>query len=208
VPFYFLYFRIEYSFLLYIIKDNFMVFEINQTAIFILLINIFIFLTIIGGLFGAIWIPTKKKDYERIAKLAGLRPGMIFYDLGSGSADLLFYLSKKYRIKCVGIEISPILYLYSKIKSIFFKDVRIRYGDFLKHDLSKADVIYVFLLPRIYEKLQEKLGNDAKNESLVILSVWPFKDAKYFKTSEERGKFTYFLYKKADLYSQPKRDVV
>ena len=172
----------------------------TQTAIFILLINTFIFLTIIGGLFGAIWIPTKKKDYERIARLAGLRPRMVFYDLGSGSADLLFYLSKKYKIRCVGIEISPILYLYSKIKSIFFKNVRIRYGDFLKHDLSEADVIYAFLLPRIYEKLQEKLCNDAKNESLIILSVWPFKDVKYLKASEEKGKFTYFLYKKADLH--------
>jgi len=185
-----------------------MVFKIDSTAIFILLINTVILLTIIGGFFGAIWVPTKKKDYERIARLAGLRPGMVFYDLGSGNADLLFYLSKKYKIRCVGVEISPILYLYSKIKSIFFENVRIRYGNFLKYDLSEADTIYVFLLPRIYEKLQEKLCNDAKNESLIILSVWPFKNAKYLKTSEEKGKFTYFLYKKADLCGQPGRDVV
>ena len=32
--------------------------------------------------------------------------------------------------------------------------------------------------------------------------------AKYLKTSEEKEKFTYFLYKKADLYGQPRRDVV
>jgi hypothetical protein len=185
-----------------------MVFKIDPTAIFILLINAFLFLTIIGGLFGAMWIPTKKKDYERIAKLAGFRPGMVFYDLGSGNADLLFYLSKKYKIKCVGIEISPTLYLYSKIKAIFFKNVRIQYGNFFKYDLSEADVVYVFLLPKIYEKLQEKLCNDAKNESLIILSVWPFKNVKYLKTSEEKGKFTYFLYKKTDLYGQSKRDVV
>ncbi|MBU4350977.1 hypothetical protein L6250_01875 [Candidatus Parcubacteria bacterium] len=177
-------------------------------AIFILLTNAVILLMIIGGFFGAIWVPTKKKDYERIAILAGLRPGMVFYDLGSGSADLLFYLSKKYKIRCVGIEISPILYLYSKIKAIFFKNVQIRYGNFLKYDLSEADVIYVFLLPKIYEKLQEKLYNDAKNESLIILSAWPFKDAKYLKTNEKDRKLTYFLYKKADLYGQPRRDVV
>ncbi|MDP2946878.1 MAG: hypothetical protein Q8N88_02075 [Nanoarchaeota archaeon] len=179
-----------------------MVFKIDSTLIFLLLIDIVLFLTIIGEFFAAIWIPTKRKDYERIAKLADLRPGMVFYDLGSGNASLLFYLSKKYNIRCVGIEISPILYLYSKMKSVFFKNVRIRYGNFFKHDLSEADAIYVFLLPRIYEKLQEKLCNAAKNESLIILSIWPFKDAKYFKTSEETGKFTYFLYKKADLCGQ------
>lgn len=182
-----------------------MVFEIRPTTIFILLINAIIFLIIIGGFFGAMWIPTKKKDYERIAELSGLRHGMVFYDLGSGSADLLFYLSKKYKIRGVGIEISPVLYLYSKIKSIFFKNVRIRYGNFLKHDLSEADVIYAFLLPKMYEKLQKKLCNNAKNESLVILSVWPFQNTKYLKTSEKGGEVTYFLYKKADFCSQPNK---
>jgi len=168
--------------------------------ILMLLIIAVIFLAIMGGFFGATWIPTKKKDYERIAKLSGLRHGMVFYDLGSGSADLLFYLSKKYEIKSVGIEISPILYLYSKIKSIFFKNVQIRFGNFLKHDLSKADVVYVFLLPQIYEKLQEKLRNNVKNKSLIILSAWPFKNTKSLKMSEKEGGFTYFLYRKADLY--------
>lgn len=190
-----------------VIKDNFMVFKISPTTLFILSINTLIFLVIMGGFFGAIWIPTKKKDYERIAELSGLRHGMVFYDLGSGSADLLFYLSKKYKIKCVGIEISLVLYLYSKIKSIFFKNVRVRYGNFLKHDLSKADVVYAFSHPKIYEKLQEKFCNNVKNESLIILAVWPFKNAKCLKTSEKEGKFTFFLYKKADLCGQPGRDV-
>ena len=81
--------------------------------VYLLLLDIFLFLFILGGFFGALWIPTRKKNYERIASLAELKPGMIFYDLGSGSGSLLFYLSKKYNIKCVGIEISPILYLYS-----------------------------------------------------------------------------------------------
>lgn len=183
-----------------------MIFKISPTIIFILLINTVILLTIMGGFFGAIWIPTKKRDYERIAELSGLRHGMIFYDLGSGNANLLFYLSKKYKIKCVGIEISPILYLYSKIKSIFFKNVQIRYGNFLKHDLSEADVVYAFLLPKVYEKLQKKLCNSAKNESLIILPLWPFKDATPLKTNEKDGEITYFLYKKADLYGQPRRE--
>lgn len=184
-----------------------MVFKISPTIIFLFLINAVVFLTIIGGFFGAIWIPTKKKDYERIAELSGLRHGMVFYDLGSGSADLLFYLSKKYKIKCVGIEISPVLYLYSNIKSIFFKNVRVRYGNFLKHDLSEADVIYAFLLPKMYEKLREKLCNNVGNKSLIILPAWSFKDARPLKTSKREGGITYFLYKKADLYGQPRRDV-
>src|SRR4030042_6669331 len=101
--------------------------------VFILIFNIILFLFILGGFYGVIWIPTKKKDYDRIAKLIDLKPGMTLYDLGSGTGDMLFYFSKRYNIKCVGIEISPILYLYSKCKFLFSKSVEIKYGDFFKN---------------------------------------------------------------------------
>src|SRR3989344_8748350 len=99
---------------------------------FLILVLIILFL---GAFFDAPWVPTRKKDFIRIAEIAELQPGMLFYDLGSGSGEMLFYLSQKYNIYCVGIEVSPILYLYSKVKSLFYKKVKIIYGNFYKHDL-------------------------------------------------------------------------
>jgi len=167
--------------------------------VYLLFLDIFLFLFILGGFFGALWIPTRKKNYERIASLAELKPGMIFYDLGSGSGSLLFYLSKKYNIKCVGIEISPILYLYSKLKSLFFKNVEIKYGNFLRHNLSNANVIYVFLHPKVYDKLKKKISHGIKKDStLILLSTWPFKDKNPLRINEKNKETTYYLYKKAD----------
>ena len=157
---------------------------------------VFILLFIIGGFFSAIWVPTNKKDYERIYKLAGFKGKEVFYDLGSGGSGLLFYLSKKYDIKCVGIEVSPILYLYSKVKSLFFKKVEIRFGDFLWHDLKTADVIYVFLLPRAYDKLKNKIKNNTKKDVRIILSAWPFENAKPLRMSVQKNGMNYYLYKK------------
>lgn len=166
----------------------------------LLILNIALFLFIIGGFWGALWIPTKKSDYERIAECIDLRPGMSFYDLGSGTGDLLFYLSKTYGIKCVGIEISPILYFYSKFKSLFSKDVEIRYGDFFRHDLSKADILYTFLHPKMYDRLRNKIdSNIGRHSTLILLSTWPFKNANPLKVSKKNKKATYYLYKKADL---------
>lgn len=168
-------------------------------TIFILFLNIFLFLFILGGLWGTIWLPTKRRDYDRIADLADLKSGVILYDLGSGTGELLFYLAKKYKIKCTGIEISPVLYLYSKLKSLFFKNVEIKYGNFLKHNLSNADVIYVFLHPKVYDKLKEKIRHGIKKDStLILLSTWPFKDKNPLRINEKHKEATYYLYKKAD----------
>jgi len=158
--------------------------------IFLVILN----LVLLGGFFEAPWFPTKKKDFDRIAKLAELRPGMLFYDLGGGNGEILFYLSKKYNITCIGIELSPLLYLYSKFKSLFFKRVKIEYGNFFQYDLSKANVVYIFLLPKTYDKLKKKLNSELKEGTKIILSCWPFEYWKPTKISEKENSITYYLY--------------
>ena len=140
------------------------------------------------------WLPTKRADYDRIAKLSQLKPGMIFYDIGSGSADMLFYFSKKYNVNCVGIEIAIFWYLYSKIKSLFYKNIKIKYGNFYKHDLSSADVVYVFLLPKNYSKIKNKIDKDLKKGAKLILSSWPFENSKPVDVSREGDSMPYYLY--------------
>lgn len=170
-----------------------MIFLFFKIAAFTLVL--FLLLVFSGDILSGVpWLPTRKKDYNRIAKLASLRPGLFFYDLGSGSGEMLFHLSKQYNLSCVGIDRSPILYLYSKIKSLFYNRVKIHYGNFFKQDLSKADVIYVFLHPKIYEKLKHKIEINTKKGAKIILAYWPFKNSSPAKISEEIGETTYYLY--------------
>lgn len=155
---------------------------------------ILILIIFLGALFEAPWFPTRKKDFDRIAKLAELRPGMLFYDLGSGSGEMLFYLSKKYNVNCIGIEISPLLFLYSKIKSLFYNKVKIKYGNLYKHNISEADVVYVFLLPKVYSELKNKIDKELKKGAKLILSCWPFNSWKPNKINKKENAITYFLY--------------
>jgi len=160
------------------------------------LILAFVVLIFFGALWKAPWLPTKKEDYDRIAKLANLKPNIFFYDLGSGTGDMLFYLSKKYNINCVGIEVSPLLYFYSKIRSLFSKKVKIYYGNFFQHDLSGADVVYVFLHPKLYDRLKKRINSGLKNDSKIILAGWPFEKSSPIRISKEKYRVTYYLYKK------------
>ena len=156
-------------------------------------------LLFIGGLFAAPWVPTKKNDFERIAEMAKLKPGMVFYDVGSGSGNMLFYLSQKYNIHCIGIEISPLLYLYSKIRSLFYKKVKIVYGDFYQHDISKADALYVFLMPKTFYKLKIKIAKEIKEDSKIIVSCWPLPNCNPIKISKKNNEVDYYLYNKTAL---------
>ena len=164
-------------------------------VIFYLVLVIAFLFTCFGALFDAVWIPTSKKDYDRIAKLAGFKPGLLFYDLGSGTGKMLFYFSKKYKVRCVGIEISPILYLFSKIKSLFYGDVYIGYGNFYKHDLNGADVVYIFLLRNRYDKLNRYLIPKLHNHTKLVVSCWPLLNYKPAEISTEKQRVPIYLYK-------------
>lgn len=165
-------------------------------SILILFFIVLISVIFAGIFYDAIWVPTKKKDYDRIARLADLRSGMIFYDLGSGNANMLFYLSKKYDVNCVGIEVSPFWYVYSKIKSLFYRKVRIKYGNFYSHDISRADVVFAFLLPKTYPKLKNKFNEELKKEAKLVLSNWPFKSYEPNSVSKGKDLVSYYLYQK------------
>jgi predicted RNA methylase len=161
---------------------------------FILIITLFLILFSLGGFFGVIWIPTRRRDYERIASLIDWHSEKVFFDLGSGTGGLLFFLSKKYGIECVGIEISPIFYLYSKIKSLFYKKVKIYFGNFFKFDFSDAGIIYAFLHPKLLKRLKEKINKEAKKEVLVILSCWQFENTEPLKINKKEKEISYYLY--------------
>lgn len=163
-------------------------------SIFILIIVLFLLFFSLGGFLGVVWAPTRRKDYERIASLIDWQSEKVFFDLGSGTGDLLFFLSKKYGIKCVGIEISPIFYLYSKIKSLFYKRVKIYFGNFFKFNLSDADIIYAFLHPKLLKRLKEKINKEAKKNVLVIISCWPFENIEPLKINKKQKEVSYYLY--------------
>jgi SAM-dependent methyltransferase len=174
-------------------------YNIKMLSFILYLILIIFTLFSLGAFWRAPWFPTKKDDYDIIAKLAQLKENINFYDLGSGTGEMLFYFSKKYGANCVGIEISPILYLYSKIKSFFKKRVKIFYGNFFLYNLSEADVVFIFAHPKLNEKLRKKLTEELKNEAKIIVACWPFENTKPLSVAKGKSKINYYLYRKTSL---------
>ena len=155
-----------------------------STIIVLIILFFFLFcaITILWATLSlAPWVPSRKKDLERIFKVAELKPGEVFYDLGCGNGRIIFYASKNFHIKSIGIYLALPLFLTCKIRQFFHpkKDIIFKYKSLFKEDLSKADVIYVFGLPNSLEKkLKQKLEKELKSGARVIPYCFSIKGLK------------------------------
>ncbi|MDO8499958.1 MAG: hypothetical protein Q7S66_04895 [bacterium] len=152
-----------------------------------------------AGLSMAPWVPSRKRDLERIFKLANGRPGEVFYDLGSGNGQLIFH-ADKLGYRAVGLEISWPLFLYSKIKQTIIgaKNTKIKLRNLFKENLGDADVVFIFGMPRVARQLQDKLLKELKPGARVISYAFSFPDWQPETVSKpDKKELTIFLYKKS-----------
>jgi SAM-dependent methyltransferase len=149
----------------------------HDVLLFILLI--FVFSIAIAGLSLAPWVPTRKKDLQRICELADFKKGDIFYDLGSGDGRLVIYANQYYDVKSVGIEIALPFYFFTKARRWLNKsrNIKFKFKNIFSENLSAADVIYVF--PQSAEKLTGKIiakfNNELKSGAKIITYAFPIR---------------------------------
>lgn len=117
------------------------------------------------------WWRTSKTTAKAMCSLAGVKKGDLVYDLGSGEGTALFVASKEFGAKGFGIEIDPLRYLYSKLLlriNGLSPRVRIKRGNLFDEDFSKADVIFVYLVPKTLDKLLPKFKKELRKGVRVI----------------------------------------
>lgn len=123
------------------------------------------------------WLPTRSRDISRVLRLADLKEGERFYDLGCGTGKTVFAAAKCNGVCATGIELVLPLYVYCRVKNAFKKNSRADFvwGDFFRKDLSKADVVYLFATPRTMQgALQKKLFKELKPGSRIISYSFEF----------------------------------
>lgn len=159
---------------------------------------------LLGCIIGLSWfagsdapyIPTKMDKIKEILKLAGVKRGKKFYELGSGDGRVV-YEAVKLGADSIGIEQSWLRVLYSRYKAGKLAsrsssgNVDFYHGDIFKRTYKDADVVYIYLLPKGVKRLEEKLKKELKKNSVVITQTYHFPNWKPF------GKLNNFwLYRK------------
>ena len=106
-----------------------------------------------------VWVPTPQAVVDKMLDLTKVTKNDVVMDLGSGNGITVITAAKR-GARAIGIEYNPDMVELSKKnaaaagvsdRATFFK------ADLFETDLSKADVITMFLLPSINMKLRPKI---------------------------------------------------
>jgi len=142
------------------------------------------------------YVPTKLEAIRKILKLAGVKKGKKFYELGSGDGRVVIEAAKL-GANSYGYEQSWIRVLYSRWKTHKLAshsssgNVSFYHGNIFSRDYTDADIIYIYLLLKGVTKLEQKLKKELKKGSLVITQTYHFSSWKPFKKIDLTKEFDF-----------------
>jgi precorrin-6B methylase 2 len=147
-----------------------------------------------------IFVPTPQEVVERMLELAKVTKKDLLYDLGCGDGRIVVTAAKKYGCRAVGFDVDPQRIKESNEnvkKNGVEKLVKIEQKNIFKLDLSKANVITLYLLPSLNVKLIPQLdklkpGSRIVSHDFDMRGVKPDKVVKL--KSKDDGSHTVYLW--------------
>jgi precorrin-6B methylase 2 len=149
------------------------------SLIFLVLLNLvaltivsYIFFAFIYPLFagGAPYAPSEKLVIQTAVRLAKLCENDLVADLGSGDGRVLIEAAKT-GAAAYGFEISPVLCIISKFKirkARLNDKIKVFKKSFWDADLSSYTVVFIYQLPFVVKKIEEKLVREMRPGARII----------------------------------------
>jgi predicted RNA methylase len=122
------------------------------------------------------YVNSPQRAVDKMLEMADLKPGETLYDLGCGDGRILIAAAERYHVKGVGVEISDRLARTAEdnVKAMGLKNqVTILRGDMMKTDLSRADVVTLYLITTANESLRPNLEKFLKKDARVVSYDYP-----------------------------------
>jgi precorrin-6B methylase 2 len=107
-----------------------------------------------------VFVPTHQDVVDKMLELAQVKKGDLVYDLGCGDGRIVVTAAKKYGCKAFGFDVDPERIKESREnveKNGVGNLVSIKQQDIFTLDLSKANVVTLYLLPSLNVKLIPQL---------------------------------------------------
>lgn len=126
---------------------------------------------LIPALYGLPLVGTKPERIHKALKLANLQPNEVLYDLGAGDGRVLLIAARDFGAKAVGVEVGPMqcMLIWLRIAANGLgNQIQIKWENFYKADLSKADVVFVYGTSKEVMKLAPHLEAQMKSGARLV----------------------------------------
>jgi len=149
--------------------------------IVLLIITLLLLGFVVAGFMGAPWVPARKNDVELMLDDVKLKKNELFVELGCGDGRLISAAVKR-GARAIGYEINPLLWLIAVLRNWRqFPMAKIKLGNFWAKDVSNADVVMAFLMPKFMKKLELKTNAEMKTGARLVSYIFKLPSKKQFK---------------------------
>ncbi|MFZ5858255.1 MAG: SAM-dependent methyltransferase [Chloroflexota bacterium] len=159
---------------------------------------------LIPALYGLPSVPTRHDRVRAALRLADLKPGEAFFDLGCGDGRTLVIAAREFGANATGIEIGPVQCLVSwgnaarngvrsKACAERSRSIRVKRGNFYTADVRAADVVFVYATTRELSRLQAHLESQLRDGARVVTVGSNFPDWEPVNVDRENLIFLYVM---------------
>jgi len=140
-------------------------------------------------MFGAPYLPSLSRQVDVALDIVDLKPGDRIIELGCGDGKVLIAAAKR-GFCSVGYELNPILFMIAWLRTINYRSqTKVIFGNFWHKPWPEADAIYIFLLPRLMDKLETTIKQKVTSNIKVVSFAFTFNQMK--PKIEKDGVFLY-----------------
>ena len=128
-----------------------------------------------------IYVPTRDTVVDAMLKLAKVDSDDVVYDLGSGDGRIVIAAAKNYGARGVGIDIDPKRITESNenaAKAGVTNKVKFIEADLFESDFSEANVVTLYLLSKLNERLKPMLLQQLKPGTRIVSHAFDMGDWK------------------------------
>lgn len=164
----------------------------------ILILHLLLMIAVLVGFFYKVpYVPSQKSNILKMLDLANIQAGEHVADLGCGDGKILFYAEKfSNGSSFTGYEIAPIPLILFFIRKFWFRSkvILIR-KSFMESNLSKYNVLLLYLLPETLNALLPKFEKELPKGARIISNTFSFANKPPTQVLEnENKKNKIFLY--------------
>ncbi len=143
---------------------------------------------------------TPKDVAQAMIRLAEIREGETVCDIGAGDGRILITAKRQNpSIRAIGYEVALGIWLWGKLRIAFSgEDVTLLNRNALRADLSKVDVLFLYVGPQMMRRLLPKLQKELRPGARVVSHVFRFPDRSATvseRVSHGRGSKGAYLYR-------------